>query len=61
MKLGKETLDQAEDLMLESYCQKAQIEDGMDLLDLGCGWGSLCLFLCEVKLILPFSDCVPRM
>ena len=34
---GKETLDEAEVLMLESYCEKAQIKDGMDILDLGCG------------------------
>ena len=31
---GKETLDEAEVLMLESYCEKAQIKDGMDILDL---------------------------
>lgn len=45
---GKETLDQAEVLMLESYCEKAKLQDGMDILDLGCGWGSLTLFLAEV-------------
>ena len=33
--------------MLESYCTKAQLVDGQDVLDLGCGWGSLCLFLAE--------------
>ncbi|PWY96952.1 S-adenosyl-L-methionine-dependent methyltransferase [Testicularia cyperi] len=44
---GRETLDQAEEAMLDSYCQKAQLEDGMDVLDLGCGWGSLCLYLAE--------------
>ncbi|CAG8598516.1 5974_t:CDS:2, partial [Ambispora leptoticha] len=44
---GKETLNQAEDLMLESYCKKSQVEDGMKILDLGCGWGSLCLYICE--------------
>ena len=27
------------------YCQKAEIEDGMAILDLGCGWGSASLFL----------------
>ncbi len=27
----------AEELMLESYCEKAQLRDGMDVLDLGCG------------------------
>ncbi|CAA7261845.1 unnamed protein product [Cyclocybe aegerita] len=44
---GKETLAEAEKLMLESYCIKAQMKDGQDVLDLGCGWGSLSLFLAE--------------
>jgi cyclopropane fatty-acyl-phospholipid synthase-like methyltransferase len=44
---GKESLDEAEEAMLESYCVKAQLQDGQDVLDLGCGWGSLCLFLAE--------------
>ena len=44
---GAKTLDQAEVAMLELYVQRAGIEDGMSILDLGCGWGSLCLFLCE--------------
>lgn len=34
---GNESLEEAEILMLESYCQKAQLKDGMDVLDLGCG------------------------
>ncbi len=34
---GKETLAEAEVLMLESYCEKAQLRDGLDVLDLGCG------------------------
>eukprot|EP00904_Undaria_pinnatifida_P004467 jgi/Undpi1/14020/HiC_scaffold_9.g03671.m1 len=33
--------------MLEMYCQRAQLEDGMKIVDLGCGWGSLTLFLAE--------------
>jgi cyclopropane-fatty-acyl-phospholipid synthase len=45
---GHETLEQAEIAMLESYVEKAQVEDGMEILDLGCGWGSLGLFLVEV-------------
>jgi len=44
---GKETLAEAEVLMLNSYCEKAQLVDGLDILDLGCGWGSLSLFLAE--------------
>lgn len=34
---GKESLAEAETLMLESYCVKAQLRDGLDILDLGCG------------------------
>lgn len=44
---GKETLDEAEEAMLASYCERAQLVDGQDILDLGCGWGSLCLYLAE--------------
>lgn len=46
---GRETLDEAEDIMLESYTVKARLVDGMDILDLGCGWGSLSLFLAKVR------------
>jgi cyclopropane-fatty-acyl-phospholipid synthase len=44
---GVDTLDAAEDAMLALTCRRAQIEDGMDLLDLGCGWGSLSFWLRE--------------
>jgi cyclopropane fatty-acyl-phospholipid synthase-like methyltransferase len=46
---GDENFDMAEEAMLESYCTKARLSDGMEILDLGCGWGSLCLYLCEVS------------
>jgi len=39
---GKETLAEAETLMLESYCEKALLRDGLEILDLGCG-RRLCL------------------
>jgi cyclopropane-fatty-acyl-phospholipid synthase len=39
------TLAQAEDAMLELYAQRAGLEDGQRILDLGCGWGSLSLWL----------------
>ncbi|KAK4501997.1 hypothetical protein PRZ48_007808 [Zasmidium cellare] len=45
---GTETLAQAEIAMLESYVEKAQLKDGMRMFDLGCGWGSLSLYLAEV-------------
>jgi cyclopropane-fatty-acyl-phospholipid synthase len=44
---GKETLAQAEELMLELYAERAGLEDGMRILDLGCGWGSLSLWLAQ--------------
>jgi cyclopropane-fatty-acyl-phospholipid synthase len=44
---GVETLAQAEDAMLELTCERAGVEDGMTLLDLGCGWGSLTGWLSE--------------
>ncbi|KAL5523586.1 hypothetical protein ACEPAG_7759 [Sanghuangporus baumii] len=44
---GRETLAEAEELMLASYCEKARLKDGQDVLDLGCGWGSLTLYLAE--------------
>ncbi|CAG1013872.1 MAG: class I SAM-dependent methyltransferase [Anaerolinea sp.] len=44
---GQETLDEAEEAMLKLSCERAEVQDGMDILELGCGWGSLCLYLCE--------------
>jgi len=39
------SLDEAEDYTLDLYCQRAGIEDGMDILELGCGWGSLTIWI----------------
>ncbi|KAM4055965.1 mycolic acid cyclopropane synthetase domain-containing protein [Hirsutella rhossiliensis] len=44
---GNETLAQAEEAMLQSYLDKAELNDGMSILDLGCGWGSGALFFAE--------------
>lgn len=33
--------------MLASYVQKADIQDGQKIMDLGCGWGSVTLYLAE--------------
>ena len=44
---GRETLDQAENAMLSLYGQRAQLADGQDILELGCGWGSLTLWMAE--------------
>jgi cyclopropane-fatty-acyl-phospholipid synthase len=44
---GTETLDQAEEAMLALYAERAQLADGQRILELGCGWGSLCLYNAE--------------
>jgi cyclopropane-fatty-acyl-phospholipid synthase len=41
-------LDEAEELMLALTCRRAQIADGMRILELGCGWGSLSLWMAEL-------------
>ena len=41
---GVDTLADAEQASLEQICSRAQIEDGMEILDLGCGWGSFGLW-----------------
>jgi cyclopropane-fatty-acyl-phospholipid synthase len=42
---GAETLEQAETAMLELYALRAELADGQRVLDLGCGWGSLSLWM----------------
>jgi cyclopropane-fatty-acyl-phospholipid synthase len=42
---GVESLDSAEDEALRATCERAGIADGMDVLELGCGWGSLSLWM----------------
>ena len=44
---GIDTLDQAEAAMLQRYAERAQLEDGQTILELGCGWGSLTLWMAE--------------
>ena len=44
---GVSTLAQAEDRMLELTAGRARLQDGQDILELGCGWGSLTLFVAE--------------
>ena len=42
---GCEDLDRAEADALRITCERAGLEDGMDILELGCGWGSLTLWM----------------
>lgn len=44
---GVDTLADAENAMLDLTCQRAELEDRMDILELGCGWGSLTLYMAE--------------
>jgi cyclopropane-fatty-acyl-phospholipid synthase len=44
---GDESLDEAEVAMLELYGDRAELEDGQSILELGCGWGSLTLWMAE--------------
>ena len=45
--MGAETLQQAEEAALQATCERAGLSDGMDILELGCGWGSLSLWMAE--------------
>lgn len=38
-------IDDAEDAALQETCRRAHIADGQRVLDLGCGWGSLSLYV----------------
>jgi cyclopropane-fatty-acyl-phospholipid synthase len=44
---GCQTLAEAEEAMLRLTCERAGIEDGQQILELGCGWGSLTLWMAE--------------
>jgi len=41
------TLEEAEEEMLLKTVQRGDLKDGMDVLDLGCGWGSLTLYIAK--------------
>ncbi len=40
-----DTLDAAEESSLRITAERAELEDGMRILELGCGWGSLTLWM----------------
>jgi cyclopropane-fatty-acyl-phospholipid synthase len=44
---GTESLNEAEEVMLALYVERARLEDGQTILELGCGWGSLTLWMAE--------------
>ena len=40
-------IDTSENDMLEITCSQAELTDGQDILELGCGWGSLSLYMAK--------------
>lgn len=42
---GVESLGAAEDAALDATCRRAELADGQRILELGCGWGSLTLYM----------------
>jgi cyclopropane-fatty-acyl-phospholipid synthase len=44
---GVTSLDEAEARMLALTCERARLADGDRILELGCGWGSLTLWMAE--------------
>jgi cyclopropane-fatty-acyl-phospholipid synthase len=46
------SLAEAEEAMLALTCERARLRNGMTVLDLGCGWGSLSLWIAE-----KYPDC----
>ncbi|ESR66283.1 hypothetical protein WN944_002542 [Citrus x changshan-huyou] len=49
---ASKTLEDAEKAMLELYCERSRLEDGHTVLDVGCGWGSLSLYIAQT-----YSNC----
>jgi len=42
---GATDIDTSEEDMLQLTCKRAELQNGQDVLELGCGWGSLSLFM----------------
>jgi cyclopropane-fatty-acyl-phospholipid synthase len=42
-----QSLEEAEATMLELSCERAELIDGQDILELGCGWGSLTCWMAD--------------
>uniref|UniRef100_A0A7S3XXB9 Methyltransferase domain-containing protein n=1 Tax=Heterosigma akashiwo TaxID=2829 RepID=A0A7S3XXB9_HETAK len=41
------TFEESETHMLALYAERSELQDGMKLMDLGCGWGSVSLYMAE--------------
>ena len=60
---GAETLADAEAAALTATCERADLSDGQNILELGCGWGSLTLWMAEhypTAQILAVSNSAPQ-
>lgn len=60
---GVKSLDAAEDAMLALTCERAELADGMDILELGCGWGAISTWMAEKypkSRILAVSNSAPQ-
>ncbi|XP_058781118.1 (S)-coclaurine N-methyltransferase-like [Vicia villosa] len=44
---ASKTLEDAEEEMLKLYCERSNLKDGHRVLDVGCGWGSLTLYIAK--------------
>jgi len=44
---GVSDIDTSEHDMLELTCSRAELKDGQQVMELGCGWGSLSLFMAQ--------------
>lgn len=44
---GIATLAQAEEASLEQICERAGLQDGQRILELGCGWGAFSMYAAE--------------
>lgn len=44
---GVNSLAESEEAMLRLTCERAELADGQRILELGCGWGSLTLWMAE--------------
>ena len=61
--VGVTTLDSAEEAMLALTAERAQLQNGIDILELGCGWGSLSFWIAEhypLSRILAVSNSRPQ-
>jgi cyclopropane-fatty-acyl-phospholipid synthase len=60
---GVETLADAETASLEQFAARAELADGQRILELGCGWGALTLWMAETfpaAEILAVSNSAPQ-